>query len=267
MTSIIKQFTAGDKQIQVYGTFKEPLFKANDIGKALDMTNIRMSLKSMDDEYKTVKSIYYQKGGLKDTTMLKESGLYYLIMRSSKPKAKLFQKWVMCDVLPSLRKDGEYKIQEHNHKEQLTFKIENEFDLHTKVVNFLKNQYPESLFSAGLGELQDTVQKRIKSSKMGYQKGMPDLTINNLHSKYNGFVIEFKTPNGKGIVSNAQRNMIKKYKRNGFKTLISNDYYDQCILEIIEYMRYCRVKCDYCSRKFKTCQTLEKHLKHFHRIE
>jgi prophage antirepressor-like protein len=265
MTSIIKKFTNENLTINVYGTFDKPLFLANEIGQLLGLKNIRSSLSRMNSLWKAVRPMDTV-GGIQQMTFLTESGLYKLIMRSDKYEAIKFQEWICEIVLPSLRKTGQYKMQEHSPKEQLTFKIENEFDLHTKVVHFLKNQYPESLFSAGLGELQDTVQKRIKSSKMGYQKGMPDLTISNLHSKYNGFVIEFKTPNGKGVVSKAQRNMIKKYKRNGFKTLISNDY-DQCIMEIVEYMRNTRVKCDHCSRKFKTRQTLEKHLKHFHRIE
>ena len=41
----------------------------------------------------------------------------------------------------------------------LTFKIGNETDLHVKVVSFLKKRYPHSIFSAGLGEKQDSVSK------------------------------------------------------------------------------------------------------------
>jgi prophage antirepressor-like protein len=265
MTSMIKQFTNGNSTIKVYGSFDKPLFLANEIGQLLGLKNIRSSLSRMNSLWKTVQPMDTKKGS-RNMTFLTEAGLYKLIMRSDKYEAVKFQEWVCETVLPNLRKTGQYKIQEHPHKEQLTFKIENEYDLHTKVVHFLKNQYPESLISCGLGELQTTAQKRIKSNKMGYQKGLPDLTISNLHSKYNGFVIEFKTPNGKGVVSKAQRDMILKYERNGFKTLISNNY-DECIMEIVEYMRYTRVKCDYCCRKFKTSQTLEKHLTHFHKID
>jgi hypothetical protein len=49
---------------------------------------------------------------LDTTKLINESGLYCLILRSKNEKAKLFQKWVTSEVLPSLRKSGEYKFQE-----------------------------------------------------------------------------------------------------------------------------------------------------------
>ena len=55
------------------------------------------------------------------------------------------------------------------------FKIENEFDLHTKVIDFIRRFFPYSMLVAGLGELQDTKSKRISSHKKGYQRGQPDI--------------------------------------------------------------------------------------------
>ena len=43
----------------------------------------------------------------------------------------------------------------------LTFKIENETDLHIKVISFLKKRYPHSLFTITLGENQDTSKKEL----------------------------------------------------------------------------------------------------------
>ena len=89
------------------------------------------------------------------------------------------------------------------------FKIENEFDLHRKVVDYIRRFYPDLLFIAGLGELQDTSDKRIKSWQKGYQKGQPDLIITSHHKRYNGFCLEFKTPTGKGVLSEAQDQQLK----------------------------------------------------------
>lgn len=201
----------------------------------------------------------------KNTIFINESGLYSLILSSKLPKAKVFKRWVTKDVLPTIRKTGAYQM-EYPVKQKLTFKIENEFDLHTKVVNFLKNNYPDSLFIATLGENQDSVSKRIKSSLMGYMAGAPDLLILNHHVKYNGFAIEFKTPTGKGIVSDNQSKFINKFKKIGnYKTLVTNDY-DKTIIEIIEYFRDVRICCEYCKGKFKTNTTLSKHHKGFHKI-
>ena len=52
-----------------------------------------------------------------------------------------------------------------NNPNTLAFKIEDEYDLHTKVVQFIWRFYPEILMTAGLGENQDTKHKRIKSFK------------------------------------------------------------------------------------------------------
>ena len=74
------------------------------------------------------------------------------------------------------------------------FKIENETDLHCKVVHLIRNYYPKALIVAGLGENQDTPSKRIASWKKGYTKGQPDLMVLNYHKDYNGLCIEFKYP-------------------------------------------------------------------------
>ena len=108
---------------------------------------------------------------------LNESGMYSLILGSKLEEAKKFKRWVTNEVLPSIGKTGAYSV--FNNPKLNTFKIENEYDLHTKVVHFIKKHYPHALLNAGLGELQDTVSKRINSYKKGYQKGQPDFIINN----------------------------------------------------------------------------------------
>ena len=147
----------------------------------------------------------------------------------------------------------------------LTFKIENEMDLHVKVVSFLKKRYRHSLFTVTLGENQDTVHKRIDSFKKGYLRGSPDLIINNLHKHYTGFWIEFKSPKGNGILSPDQPMILLQYQNNGFKTLVSNDY-DHIIEQVIEYFRDVRIKCSYCPRRFISSQPLRNHIKGFHKM-
>ena len=72
---------------------------------------------------------------------LNESGLYSLIFGSKLELAKAFERWVTKDVLPSIRKTGRYDYcMNHKYNDTLTFKIENETDLHVKVVSFLKGE-------------------------------------------------------------------------------------------------------------------------------
>ena len=100
------------------------------------------------------------------------------------------------------------------------FKIENEFDLHKKVVDYIRRFYPQPLFIAGLGELQDSSDNRIKSWQKGYQKGKPALIITSDHKKYNGLCLEFKTPTGRGELTPAQDKLLRSYQDNGFKILV-----------------------------------------------
>ena len=197
---------------------------------------------------------------------INESGLYSLIFGSKLESARNFKRWVTKDVLPSIRKTGRYDCCiDHKYNNTLTFKIENEMDLHVKVVSFLKKRYPHSLFTITLGENQDTVHKRIDSFKKGYLRGSPNLIINNLHKHYTGFCIEFKSPKGNGILSPDQSMILLQYQNNGFKTLVSNDY-DHIIKQVIEHFRDVRIKCSYCPRRFISYQSLKNHIKGFHKM-
>ena len=196
---------------------------------------------------------------------INESSLYSLIFGSRLESARNFKRWVTKDVLPSIRNTGRYDYCiDHKYNNTLTFKIENEIDLHVKVVSFLKKRYPHSLFTVTLGENQDTAHKRIDSFKKGYLRGSPDLIINNLHKHYTGFAIEFKSPKGNGVLSPDQSMILLQYQNNGFKTLVSNDY-DHIIEQIIEYFRDVRIKCSFCPRRFISSQSLRNHIKGFHK--
>ena len=61
-----------------------------------------------------------------NTTIINEFGMYQLIFASKLQTALLFQKWVMSDVLPTIRKTGSYKLPQLQHNQ---FVILNEFDL------------------------------------------------------------------------------------------------------------------------------------------
>ena len=146
------------------------------------------------------------------------------------------------------------------------FKIENEMDLHCKVVHLIRNFYPEAIMVPGLGENQDTPDKRINSWKKGYLKGQPDLMILNYYKDYNGLCIEFKSPTNIYQISDAQREMKERYKKNWYKFILSNDY-DYICKRLHKYMDGVRIPCKYCTRAFINKEILEKHYTVIHRIE
>ena len=85
----------------------EPVFVAKDVCAILDLGNPRSSLALLDDDEKGVHSVDTPGGAQKMTTVT-EPGFYKLVMRSRKPEAKAFQRWVTHEVLPALRAKGTY---------------------------------------------------------------------------------------------------------------------------------------------------------------
>ena len=276
MSIIEKVFKYEENEITVINCRDEIWFRGKDIAKALGYEKTRNAiLKHVNDDDKSILEdlrrgpqirapFKNEQGG---SIFINESGLYSLILRSKLESAREFKRWITKEVLPSIRKTGKYDYHmNHRYYDKLSFKIESERDLHTKVISFIKKRYPDSLFIATLEENQDTSFKRIDSFKKGYLKGSPDLIINNLHKNHTGFCIEFKDPKGNGSLSKEQYIMLNQYKNNGFKVLASNDY-DDIIEHIIEYFRDVRIKCSYCLRKFINIKSLGNHIENFHKIK
>ena len=83
----------------------EPWFVAMD---ALDILGLhRSSLTALDDDEKGVHTVDTL-GGVQRVGIISEPGMYSLILRSRKPEAKMFKRWITHEVLPSIRKRGMY---------------------------------------------------------------------------------------------------------------------------------------------------------------
>ena len=83
----------------------EPMFCLMDICKALEIKNATDVAKRLEDDEVTRLNLGSKNG---ETNFITESGLYAVILRSDKPNAKKFRKWVTSEVLPSIRKSGGY---------------------------------------------------------------------------------------------------------------------------------------------------------------
>lgn len=87
----------------------EPWFVAKDVCDILELGNTTNALRALDEDEKTnfTNCNVAQNGG-RAPLIISEPGLYKLIMRSRKPEAKEFQRWVTHEVLPQIRKTGGY---------------------------------------------------------------------------------------------------------------------------------------------------------------
>ena len=83
-------------------------FNANDVCEALELTNPRKALSDHVDSEDVTKRDTLTAGGTQAMSYVNESGLYALILGSTKESAKRFKRWVTSEVLPSIRKTGSY---------------------------------------------------------------------------------------------------------------------------------------------------------------
>lgn len=87
----------------------EPWFVAKDVCNALDLGRQQDSTRYLDSDEKG-ECLVDTASGKQRMVTVNEPGLYSLIMRSRKPEAKAFQRWVTHEVLPAIRRDGGYMV-------------------------------------------------------------------------------------------------------------------------------------------------------------
>lgn len=110
MKNNIVAFNYEEQQVRTIEKNGEPWFVGKDVADILGYQNGSRDInRHVDDEDKLTERIVLS-GQNREVIIINESGLYSLILSSKLPTAKKFKHWVTSEVLPSLRKTGEYKI-------------------------------------------------------------------------------------------------------------------------------------------------------------
>jgi prophage antirepressor-like protein len=107
----VSTFNFNNFEVRTITKDGEPYFVATDVCKILNLSNTTEAIKPIADEDKSTFRI--SAGGL-PVNIINESGLYTLILKSNKPEAKSFKKWITSEVLPSIRKTGSYSTKSNN---------------------------------------------------------------------------------------------------------------------------------------------------------
>ena len=193
-------------------------FQGKDVAQILVYCDTDKAIRNhLDEKYKKSYPAILA-GHVRYQYFISEPDFYSLVFSSKLPTAKKFQDWVFSMVLPSIRKYGQYKLFDNPWNKMIM--IGNETNLHYKVVDLIRKYYPDSILVVGLGENQDTEDKRPDSYKKGYTCGQPDQLVLNYHKDY------------------------KKYRNNGYAFVLSNDY-DKICRNIHEYMKGIKLPCKY----------------------
>lgn len=147
----------------------EPMFCLIDICKALEIKNATDVAKRLDEDELTRLNLGSRAG---ETNFITESGLYAVILRSDKPNAKKFRKWVTAEVLPSIRKTGSYGMPKTTGG-QIQLLAQGYTELEQKIndikddVSELKENVP--LYSCDIDEIQQHVKRRVVNILGGKQ--------------------------------------------------------------------------------------------------
>ncbi len=122
-------FCFESNQVRVLGTIVNPLFVALDICKALGYQNHKDAVaRHVDPEDISKQEITDNMGRKQEVNCVNESGMYALIFGSKLPSAKRFKKWVTSEVLPAIRKTGQYSTAD-KMKAVATLTPEQQFEL------------------------------------------------------------------------------------------------------------------------------------------
>jgi prophage antirepressor-like protein len=103
----IASFSFKNIQVRTVDRDGQIWFVASDVARALNYANAAQMTRVLDEDEKGMHTVHTL-GGEQPLLIISESGLYHALLKSRKPEAKPFRKWVTAEVLPAIRKQGFY---------------------------------------------------------------------------------------------------------------------------------------------------------------
>jgi prophage antirepressor-like protein len=196
---ILKSFKLLDKEydINIIGSIDEPLFQASHIANILGLKRVHDSIIDFDDEEKVLR-LTHTCGGIQNVIFLTEVGLYRLILRSRKPCANIFQKWV-CKTIKELRINNFYKLKQDNEIEKNLIKYNCDIEKHKalikaydnkNVIYLCKFRYEDNKVVIKIGSSQN-IKERISHISNAYYNINPiliDLVEINNYKKFENYL-------------------------------------------------------------------------------
>ena len=157
----------------------EPMFCLTDVCRSLEIANTTQVADRLEDDERSMLDI----GRAGKANFVTERGLYAVILRSDKPNAKKFRRWITSEVIPSIRKTGEYKVKALSPQLQLMQGLLNQMAEQEQrlqgVENFCNNV--KEVMAAPIGdwreEMNSHVRKISKSSGIDYRALYTELYI------------------------------------------------------------------------------------------
>ena len=130
----LQVFSYEGKEVRTLQKGGEPWWVLKDVCDVLELSNARMIADRLDPDDVSQAYVTDSMGRQQQTNIVNESGLYNVILRSDKPEARKFKRWVTHEVLPTIRKHGAYVTSEKLEE------IMNDPDAWIKVLTALKEE-------------------------------------------------------------------------------------------------------------------------------
>lgn len=174
----------------------QPWWVLKDVCEVLELDSPHKVANRLDDDEKG-RNLIPTPGGKQEMAVINESGLYNVILRSDKPQAKPFRKWVTSEVLPTIRKTGQYnasakpnkalEIKETNARVRLSnqfLKLAKVDTLSREYKNILVAKAAEALTGVQLIPLPVSSQKMYSATEIADMLGVTAQKIGKISNQY-----------------------------------------------------------------------------------
>lgn len=188
---IFKNNQFGNVRIVMKG--QEPWFVAKDICNCLEINNSRQALIRLDDDEKSSVILNDGTPGNPEKSIVNEYGLYSLVLSSRKPEAKEFKRWITHDVIPQIRKTGQYVVDIPRTLPDALRAYANEVEEHNKAKALIEEQKPKVLFADSVAASHTSILVG-DLAKLLHQNGVKDMGQKRLFNwlRENGYLIKRK---------------------------------------------------------------------------
>ena len=246
INSIDMTLSFNDKNVRVLGTSENPLFVLKDICTILGLKNPSETLRNIPNKWHSSVSLRGGKStGFQTTNVVNEAGLYKIIMRSNKPIAQPFQEFVCEEILPSIRKTGEYKYQKIlDEKNKIEEKLQESQQEVKKLTKKYIKQEKEVFDEKNVVYLMTTEEgEKVREYTVGKATNLSKRKENYNHNKLHDFKVIYYRPckNSKfmDIIESVILMKLEKYRckagRDVFELPEANDIelftkiFDECL--------------------------------------
>ena len=170
----------------------EPYFMLKDVCEILDIKNQRDAKSRLSTKGVGTTDILTS-GGLQKATFINESNLYELAFTSRKKEAEAFTDWVTSEVLPSIRRTGQYSVNIPKNLPDALRAYASEVEAHNKSKALLEAQRPKVLFADSVAASHTSILVG-ELAKILHQNGVKDMGQNRLFAwmRNNGYLISRK---------------------------------------------------------------------------